>query len=96
MEGSERVYRRREGLLEFWEDWHAVWDLTIDVRDLRDHGDVVLALGRISAQGRVSGAAFDSPVAYVAEFDDHGKVVKISSYLDHDEGIEAVASLKAG
>lgn len=96
MEGSERVYRGHEGMLEYWDDWHAVWDLALDLPEMRDHGDAVLALGRVKGQGRVSGVEFDSPVAFVAEFDDDGLVVRLRSYLDHEEAVRAVAALESG
>ena len=31
------------------EAWHSVWDVTIDVDEIRDLGDTVLALGRVQA-----------------------------------------------
>jgi len=96
MEGSERVYRGHEGMLEYWDDWHAVWETTLDFPEIRDHGDIVLALGHVRAHGRVSGAEFDSPVAFVAEFDHDGLLVRLRAYLDHEEGVNAVAARESG
>ena len=41
--GPELVYRGHEGLRRYWDDWHSVWDVTIDVEEMRDLGETVLA-----------------------------------------------------
>jgi ketosteroid isomerase-like protein len=36
VEDLERVYRGHDGLRRYWDDWHSVWDVTIDVEEMRD------------------------------------------------------------
>jgi ketosteroid isomerase-like protein len=86
---GETVYRGSAELRRFWDEWHSVWDLTIEVSEIRDLGDTVLALGRIRTRGKTSGIEVESPVGYVFEFD-AGLVRKIRAYLDRAEALEAV------
>src|SRR5437879_3066128 len=67
MEGTDNVYRGRAAIHRFWGEWHSVWDLTIEVSELRDLGDTVLTLGRNHIPGKASGIALDVPTAYVGE-----------------------------
>ena len=86
MEGAEAVYRGTDGMRRYWADWHAVWDVALDISDFRDLGDTVVALGRIQAHGGASGVDLDGPIAFVFEFD--GPLVrKARSYLDHDAAL---------
>jgi ketosteroid isomerase-like protein len=84
------VYRGRPGietfLREVSETWHEFRPIPEEYRDV---GGRVLALGRLRAQGRSSGAAVDAPWAGV--FDFHmAKVCRIRTYLDHAEALKAV------
>jgi hypothetical protein len=47
--------------------WHALWDVTIEVTEVRHLGDTVLALARLRTHGEVSGVDLESPIAYVFE-----------------------------
>ena len=89
IEGSETVYRGPAELRRFWDEWHSVWDLTIDASEIRDLGETVLILGRIRTRGEASGIDLEGPVAYVIEFDG-GLVWKMRAYLDPQEALEAV------
>jgi ketosteroid isomerase-like protein len=88
VEGTETVWRGRAEMRRFWEEWHSVWDLAIDVSEIRDLGDTVLALGRIRARGKTSGVDLDEAVGYVFEFDE-GLIRKSRAYLDPSEALEA-------
>jgi ketosteroid isomerase-like protein len=90
VEGRDKTYRGRAGMLEFWDEWRSVWDLTIEVAEVRDLGDTVIALGRIRTHGKGSGVDLDSPAAYVGEFDADGLLIRIRAYLDQDEALAAV------
>lgn len=87
MEGAETVYRGTDGMRRYWDEWHAVWDVTIHVTETRDLGEVVLVLARLHTRGRASGADVDQPIAFVFEFDD-GLARQVRSYLDPQEAIE--------
>lgn len=89
MEGAETVYRGREEIRRFWDEWHAVWGLTIEVSEYRDLGDTVLTLGRLRARGKASGIELDVPVAYVGE-SEGGLIRRLRAYLDPQQALEAV------
>jgi ketosteroid isomerase-like protein len=89
LEGPETVYRGKAGLRRYWAEWHAVWDLTIEITELRDLGDTVLAIGRVRTHGEASGVDLDQEVAYVYEFEG-GLARKIRSYFDLQEALAAV------
>jgi ketosteroid isomerase-like protein len=89
MEGAETVYRGREEIHRFWDEWHAVWNLTIEVSEYRDLGDTVLTLGRLRARGKGSGIELDVPVAYVGE-SEGGLIRRLRAYLDPQQALEAV------
>ena len=89
MEGSETVFRGRDGLRKYWDEWHSVWEVTIEVFEMRDLGDVVLALGRVRTRGDASGIDIERPVSYVFEFE--GALARrVRAYLDPQEALEAV------
>jgi ketosteroid isomerase-like protein len=89
IEGAEAVFQGPAELRRFWDEWHSVWDLTIDVSEVRDLGNTVLVLGRIRTRGEASGIALEGPVAYVFEFDE-GLARRVRAYLDPQQAIEAV------
>jgi ketosteroid isomerase-like protein len=89
MEGAETVSRGVAELRQFWDDWHAVWNLRIEFAEIRDLGDTVLALGRIRARGESSGVHLEQPVAYVFEFEG-GLARRVRAYLDPQLALEAV------
>jgi ketosteroid isomerase-like protein len=88
LEGAETVYRGRAQMRQFWDEWHSVWDLTIEISEFRDLGETVVALGRMRAHGKASGIELDGPVAYVAEFQG-GRARKLRAYLDPNQALEA-------
>lgn len=88
MEGAETVYRRTDGMRRYWDEWHAVWDVTIDVTETRDLGETVLVFAGLHTRGRASGIDVDQPIAFVFEFDD-GLARRVRSYLDPQQAIEA-------
>jgi ketosteroid isomerase-like protein len=89
VEGAETVWRGPGELRRFWDEWHSLWDLTIEVSESRDLGDTVVVLGRIRTHAEASGIDLEGPVAYVFEFDG-GLVRKVRGYLDPSEALGAV------
>jgi ketosteroid isomerase-like protein len=89
VEGDETVWRGPAEMRRFWDEWHSVWNLSIEVSEIRDLGDTVVALGRIQTRGKASGVELESPVAYVFEFEG-GFTRKVRAYLNHNEALEAV------
>jgi ketosteroid isomerase-like protein len=89
VEGAETVYRGPAEMRRFWDEWHSVWDLTIEVSEIRDLGDTVLAVGRMRARGKASGVDLDEPVAYVFQFEG-GLVRTLRAFLDPSQALEAL------
>ncbi len=69
MQGAETMYLGPAAMRHFWDEWHSVWDLTIEASEIRDLGDTVLVVGRMRARGKASGVDLDEAVAYVYELD---------------------------
>src|SRR3712207_5418952 len=64
MAGSETVYRGQAEMRRFWDEWHALWQVTIEVSEIHDLGDTVVALGRIRTRGEASRIDLEQPIAY--------------------------------
>ena len=89
VEGAQTAWRGREEIRRFWDEWHSLWDLSIEISDFRDLGDTVVALGAMQIRGKGSGVDLAQSVGYVVEFD--GDLIrKMSAYLDPSEALEAV------
>src|ERR671923_3058450 len=65
MSGDETVYRGLAGMRRYWDEWHALWDVFIDVTETLDRGDTVIALATVKAHGEASGIDVERPIAYV-------------------------------
>jgi ketosteroid isomerase-like protein len=89
MQGAETMYLGRAAMRRFWDEWHSVWDLTIEASEIRDLGDTVLVVGRMRARGKASGVDLDEAVAYVYELDG-GLIRKARAYLDPSQALEAL------
>ncbi len=89
VEGSDTVYRGQSEMRRYWDDWHALWDVAIEITDIRDLGDTVIALGHVRARGEASGIDLERPIAYVFEFED-GRARRVRSYFDVRAALEAV------
>ena len=89
MEGAATSFSGPAGMRRYWDEWRAVWNVTIDVYETRDLGDIVLAMARVRTRGEASGIDIERRVAYVFRFDD-GLVRKARAYLDPQEALEAV------
>lgn len=87
-EGADRVYRGRDGLERYWDEWHATWDLHIEVNEIRDLGPSLLVFAEARVKGHRSGVELAGPVAYLCEFED-GLIRKATSYLRPEEALEA-------
>src|SRR5919198_2003639 len=73
-------YRGHEALRGFVADNAESFDLfEPDYDDVRDLGDCVLALGRISIRGKGSGVEYEAPSALVVTYRD-GKVARFQDF----------------
>lgn len=85
-----RVYRGHDGVKQWIEDLDEHWELfEVEAEEFRDLGDRVLALGCWRARGRVSGIGLDNePGTWLLHFK-AGEVVRLQTFTDRAEGIEA-------
>jgi ketosteroid isomerase-like protein len=89
MHGPETVYRGVEGIRRYWDEWHELWAVRLDVTEMIDSGDTVVVLAQTRALGDASGVEFKQLIAYVYEFED-GLARRVRSYHDPDRAFEAV------
>jgi ketosteroid isomerase-like protein len=89
MAGDGTVYRGVEGLRRHWDEWREIWTMRVDVTEVVDLGDTVVAVAQTFARGHGMGAEMEQPIAYVFEFED-GLVRRARSYMDPDRAFQAV------
>jgi ketosteroid isomerase-like protein len=78
-----------EGVREFVRDLDSAFaELHIEVSEIRDLGDRLVAIGRLRARGKARGADTESHIGYLADFK-NGKAIRIRTYLDPKETLEA-------
>ena len=87
--GLDPVYRGHDGYRKFWDDFRGTFEsLHIEVEDLRDCGERVVALLTFDARGR-DGLQVRRQAANVFSFRD-GLLVRVEGYGDWAEALEAV------
>ena len=87
--GGTAVYRGRHDVREWLQELdETIAELRIEISEIRDLGERVLAVGQLRGHGRESGAEVESPIGYVVEFK-NGNVIRIDDYLDPEEALEA-------
>ena len=91
--GDATVYRGHAGVREMLRDMYEAFDeIQIEISEIRDLGDRLVAIGRTRTRGKASGAETESPLALVTEVK-NGKTISIRGYLDPKDALEA-AGLK--
>lgn len=91
-----RVYRRPEGVRQFWREWLAAWETVQFEYELVDAGDRVVALIDQRMRGRSTG--IDVPIgkyAHVYTFRD-GLIVYWKLYQSQSEALEAAGLREYG
>jgi ketosteroid isomerase-like protein len=87
--GGATVYRGHEGVRGWLRDFDEAFPETrYEYSQIRDLGDRVVGIGHLWARGKTSGVETDSPLGYVVDFRS-GKVIRVRTYLDHNEALEA-------
>jgi ketosteroid isomerase-like protein len=87
--GKETSYRGLEARVRYEREWRAAWgDYRYEPEELRDLGDRVLAIGRITSSPLSSGAAIDTDWADLFTLS-AGVVIREEAFLDRAKGIEA-------
>jgi uncharacterized protein len=86
--GVDAVYHGHEGVRRFWTTFIEPWEqINIEVEELRDSGDFVVASIRFQAVGR-DGLEVDAPVMHVFTFRG-SKIVRFEAFVDQEEALEA-------
>jgi ketosteroid isomerase-like protein len=87
--GEATVFRGHDGVREMLRDLNeAFGDIQIEILEIRDLGDRVVAIGRYRARGGASGAEVETPIGFVTEFK-NGKAFRLRAYLDPEDALEA-------
>jgi ketosteroid isomerase-like protein len=87
--GEARTYCGHDGVREMFRGFYEVLDeIHVEYSEIRDLGDLVVAVGRIRTRGKESGAPTESPFALVSDLKS-GKAVRVRTYLDPQEALEA-------
>jgi ketosteroid isomerase-like protein len=85
------AYHGHEGLKRWWGNLNATFEeFEASLDEVRDEGDIVLALGRLRARFR-SGITLDTEVGWVVRFRD-GLAVWGRAYQSHAEALEAAGA----
>jgi ketosteroid isomerase-like protein len=88
--GEATVHRGHDGVREMLRDLNeAFGEIDIEISEIRDLGDRLVAIGRNRARGRGSGAETETPLALVTEVR-NGKTISVRGYLDPKQALEAV------
>ena len=89
LESEVTVYRGHDGVRQWVRDIdEALAEIRLDLPEIRDLGDRIVALGRLRARGTASGAETESPFGCVVEWK-NGKATRLRSFLSHDAALEA-------
>ena len=87
--GEATVYRGagavREGLQDLYDSFA---ELHLEISEIRNLGDRVLAMGKLRARGMESGVEIESPWAYLADFK-NGKAIWVRAFRDPKEARDA-------
>ena len=87
--GDPKAYRGHAGVREWVHDLAASFDdIHIELSEVRDLGDRVLAIGRLSGRGKASGVETEITLAWLAEFT-RGRATRVLSFLEPSEAFEA-------
>ena len=63
-------------------------DIDVQLTEIRESQDRVVATGRVHARGRASGAEIEAPIVFVVDYKD-GRIFRMRDYLDPDKDLEA-------
>jgi uncharacterized protein len=87
--GETTVHRGHDGIREMLRDlYEAFSEFRVQFLEIRDLGDRVVAIGRWITRGEESGVETTPPLASVVDFR-NGKALRVRSYLDPKEALEA-------
>ena len=89
LQSEATVYQGHEGVRQWVRDIdEALADIRLELPEIRDLGDRIVAIGWIRARGKASGAETESPFGCVLELK-NGKATRVVSFLSEAEALEA-------
>jgi len=89
MGGQQTVFRGHAGVRRMIGDLYDTFaEVRIEMSELRDLGDGLVAIGHTRTRGKASGVETVTPLAFVTEIR-NGKTISIRAYLDRQEALEA-------
>jgi ketosteroid isomerase-like protein len=89
MGGEQTVFRGHDGVREMMRDLNDAFDeICIEISEIRDLGDRLVAIGLTRTRGKASGVETETPLAFVTEVR-NGKTISIQAYLDPKQALEA-------
>lgn len=84
------TYRGREAMERFLQDFLEAWEhIAVEIEELIDVDPAVVAVTRVHARGKTSGAHVDAPFVYVCTFRD-GKIIRNQVFADRTDALDAV------
>ena len=72
-----------------WDEWREIWTVKVNLTEVIDLGDTVVAVAQTLARGHAGGLEMEQPIGYVFEFED-GMARRVRSYIDPDRALAAV------
>jgi ketosteroid isomerase-like protein len=89
LENEATVYRGHEGVRQWIRDIdEALANISLELPEIRDLGDRIVAIGWLRARGKASGAETKSRFGCVVEWK-NGKATRVVSFLSEAEALEA-------
>jgi ketosteroid isomerase-like protein len=89
LESETTVYQGHEGVRQWVRDIdEALADIRLELPEIRDLGDRIVAIGWLHARGQVSGAETESPFGCVVEWE-NGKATRLLSFLSQADALQA-------
>ena len=87
--GEAAVFRGHDGIRAMLREVdETLAEIHVEVSEIRDLGDRIVAFGRLRTRGKTSGVETESPFGYVAHFR-NDKAFLVQTYLDPAEALEA-------
>jgi ketosteroid isomerase-like protein len=81
-------FRGHAGIQQAWQSFK-VFELTARYDDIRDLGDLVLALGELTGTGQITGLNVGHEIAQLATVRE-GRILSLRDFGSHAEALEAV------
>jgi ketosteroid isomerase-like protein len=85
---GDASYRGVGGLRRYWDEWHDIWRVRLDIRQICKVGDALVVIACTEARGDSSGVILRQLMGYVYEFQD-GLARRVRSFIEPAAAFEA-------